>query len=108
MASFTQPWHWPCAMQARINRGNRLTRLTSYASKSRGLHEHIVKNGGADHPNADVKFALGDVVQTQMACANGETILLTHDTNLPRPYSLGFRGTGDERAMDGCQSIGSY
>ncbi len=27
-------------------------------------------------------------------CANGETILVTHDTNLPRPYSLGFRVQG--------------
>ena len=27
-------------------------------------------------------------------CANGETILLQHDTNLPRPYSLGFRVQG--------------
>jgi hypothetical protein len=27
-------------------------------------------------------------------CANGETILITHDTNSPRPYSLGFRVQG--------------
>ena len=27
-------------------------------------------------------------------CHNGETILITHDTNLPRPYSLGFRVQG--------------
>jgi hypothetical protein len=39
---------------------------------------------------------LGDVVTTHIKCTNGETILLQHDTNLPRPYSLGFRvqGTG--------------
>jgi predicted dehydrogenase len=86
----------PCAMWANINRGNRFLRLTSYASKSRGLHNHIVRNGGANHANAPVKFALGDVVTTQIACGNGESILLTHDTSLPRPYSLGFRvqGTG--------------
>jgi hypothetical protein len=29
-----------------------------------------------------------------LRCANGETILLQHDTNLPRPYSLGFRVQG--------------
>jgi hypothetical protein len=86
----------PCAMWANINRGNRFLRLTSYSSKSRGLNDYIVKNAGADHANAKVKFALGDVVTTQIACENGETILLTHDTSLPRPYSLGFRvqGTG--------------
>lgn len=84
----------PCAMWANINRGNRFTRLTSYASKARGLHDHVVAQGGADHPNAAVRFALGDVVTTSIACANGETIRLTHDTDLPRPYSLGFRVQG--------------
>ncbi|KAB8190773.1 gfo/Idh/MocA family oxidoreductase [Lysobacter maris] len=86
----------PCAMWADIHRGNRFERLTSYASKARGLHDYVVKQGGADHPSAKVGFALGDVVTTQLVCANGETILLTHDTSLPRPYSLGFRvqGTG--------------
>lgn len=86
----------PCAHWLDIHRGNRFTRLTSYASKARGLHDYVVKQGGADHPNARVAFALGDVVTTQIACENGETVLLTHDTSLPRPYSLGFRvqGTG--------------
>lgn len=86
----------PCAMQARIHRGNRFTRLTSYASKARGLHDYIVDQAGPDHPNAKVGFALGDIVQTQIGCANGETILLTLDTSLPRPYSLGFRVQGTE------------
>ncbi len=86
----------PCAHWLDIHRGNRFTRLTSYASKARGLHEHVVRHGGAGHPNAKVAFALGDVVTTQIACERGETVLLTHDTSLPRPYSLGFRvqGTG--------------
>lgn len=83
----------PCAMQANINRGNRLERLTSYASKARGLGD-FVKRNAPEHPNTGVTFKLGDVVQTQLACANGETILLTHDTSLPRPYSLGFRVQG--------------
>ncbi|MDB5232471.1 MAG: Gfo/Idh/MocA family oxidoreductase [Chitinophagaceae bacterium] len=86
----------PVAHYININRGNRFTALTSYATKSRGLHNHIVKQGGADHPNAKVKFKLGDVVTTMIQCANGETVLLQHDTNLPRPYSLGFRVQGTE------------
>jgi hypothetical protein len=53
-----------------------------------------VEKGGANHPNAKVEFKLGDVVTTQIRCAGGETILLQHDTNLPRPYSLGFRVQG--------------
>jgi predicted dehydrogenase len=84
----------PCAMYINIHRGNRFTRLNAFATKARGLHEYIVKHGGENHPNAATKFALGDVVTTQIACANGETILLQHDTSLPRPYSLGFRVQG--------------
>lgn len=86
----------PVAEMIDINRGNRFVSLTSTATKARGLHDYIVKKGGADHPNAKVKFKLGDVVSTVIKCANGETILITHDTNLPRPYSLGFRVQGTE------------
>jgi len=86
----------PVAHYININRGNRFTSLSSFATKSRGLHNYIVKLGGADHPNAKVNFKLGDVVTTHISCANGETILLEHDTNLPRPYSLGFRVQGTE------------
>jgi hypothetical protein len=84
----------PVAMMIDINRGNRLTELVSYSTKSKGLHEFIVKNGGENHPNAKVNFKLGDVVTTMIKTANNETILLQHDTNLPRPYSLGFRVQG--------------
>jgi predicted dehydrogenase len=83
----------PCAMQANINRGNRFERITSYATKARGLNDYV-KAKAPGHPNTKVKFKLGDVVQTQIACAGGETILLSHDTSLPRPYSLGFRVQG--------------
>lgn len=86
----------PLAHYININRGNRFVSLSSFASKARGLHNHVVKNGGENHPNAKVKFKLGDVVTTHILCANGETILLQHDTNLPRPYSLGFRVQGTE------------
>ena len=86
----------PIAHYININRGNRFLSLNSFSTKSRGLHNHIVKHGGENHPNAKVKFRLGDIVTTQLNCANGETILLEHDTNLPRPYSLGFRVQGTE------------
>lgn len=86
----------PIAHYININRGNRFLSLCSFSSKSRGLHDYIVKMAGENTPNAKVRFKLGDVVTTSIDCANGETILLQHDTNLPRPYSLGFRvqGTG--------------
>lgn len=84
----------PIAMMADINRGNRFISLSSFDTKARGLHNYIVKNGGENHPNAKLNFKLGDIVTTHIKCANGETVLLQHDTNLPRPYSLGFRVQG--------------
>ncbi len=86
----------PVGVMLNINRGNRFEYLTSMASKARGLHDYIVKHpkGGKDHPNAGINFRLGDVVTTNIMTSNGETITLSHDTNLPRPYSLGFRVQG--------------
>jgi predicted dehydrogenase len=84
----------PVASMLDINRGNRLTHLTSMSTKSRGLHNYVVEQGGKDHPNAEVEFRLGDVVTTMIQTAHGESITLFHDTSLPRPYSLGFRVQG--------------
>lgn len=96
----------PVAEMLNINRGNQFSYLTSMASPSLALHEYVVNKGGADHPNAKVKFKLGDVVQTMIKCVNGETILITHDTNSPRPYSLGFRVQGTKGLwMDDNKSI---
>lgn len=86
----------PIAHCININRGNRFVNLASFSTKARGLHQHVIKKCGPDHPNAKISFKLGDVVTTSISCANGETILLQHDTNLPRPYSLGFRVQGTE------------
>ena len=96
----------PLAHYANINRGNIFTSLCSFSSKTRGLHDYVVKHCGENHPSAKVRFHLGDVVTTSINCANGETILLQHDTNLPRPYSLGFRVQGTNGLwMDVANSI---
>ncbi|TXD53127.1 MULTISPECIES: Gfo/Idh/MocA family protein [unclassified Polaribacter] len=84
----------PIATMCNINRGNRFMSLTSSATKAVGLNNYIVKHGGENHPNAKLKFKLGDVVTSTIETSNGETIIVTHDTNLPRPYSLGFRVQG--------------
>lgn len=84
----------PVSTMLDINRGNRMVHLTSTATQSRGLHKYIVDQGGLDHPNADVDFKCGDIVTTVIKCANGQTIMLSHDTNNPRPYSLNFRVQG--------------
>lgn len=98
----------PVAQMININRGNRFTYLTSMASSALGLHDYIVNHpkGGESHPNASIDFKLGDVVTTMIKCANGESITLFHDTNLPRPYSLGFRVQGTNGIwMDVNQSL---
>jgi predicted dehydrogenase len=84
----------PVAQMLDINHGNRFLTLSSFATKTRGLHKYIVDHGGESNPNAKVGFKLGDIVTTHIKCVNGETILLQHDTNSPRPYSLGFRVQG--------------
>lgn len=94
----------PIATMMDVNRGNRITHLTSMASKQAGLTHYIKKLGGEDHPNAKVKFKQGDIVQTMLQCENGESILLTHDTSLQRPYNLGFRVQGTDGIW---QDIGS-
>lgn len=84
----------PIATMCDINRGNRFSSISSNATKAVGLHDYIVKNGGENHPNAKLKFKQGDVITSTIETTNGETIIVTHDCNLPRPYSLGFRVQG--------------
>ena len=84
----------PISTMLDINRGNRFLHLTSTATQSRGLHKYIVDKAGPDHSNAKVKFKLGDIVTTVIKCASGQTVVLSHDTNSPRPYSLNFRVQG--------------
>ena len=88
----------PMATMFDINRGNRMTHLSSMSSQALGLNKYIKEHvkGGDEHPNTKVKFKQGDVVTTQIKCANGETFMLTHDTSLQRPYNLGFRVQGTE------------
>lgn len=85
----------PISKVININKGNRLLSLTSFASKSAGLHEYVMKNKSEDSRLKDANFAQGDIITTIIKCANGETILLKLDTTLPRYYSRGFvvRGT---------------
>lgn len=86
----------PVGTMVDLNRGNRLTRLSSIGTKSLGLNRYVRNHpkGGPDHPNAKIKYKQSDIVNTQIQTANGETILLTLDTSSPRPYNLGFRVQG--------------
>ena len=79
----------PIAKYLDINRGNRMVSLCSMASRSAGLNEWAKEHRGPDDEVSRRHFNLGDVVTTIIKCANGQTITLTHDTSLPRPYSRG-------------------
>ncbi len=85
----------PIMQYANINRGNRFTNMVSFSSKARGLANHVEKQSPG-HPNAKINYKNGDVTTTLINCANGETVKLTHDVHLPRPYSLGFRVQGTQ------------
>ena len=78
----------PIAKYLNLNRGNRMLSLVSMSSKAIGEHAWAAKHR-ADAPLASAKFNQGDVVTTMIRFANGETIMLTHDCTLPRPYSRG-------------------
>ena len=86
----------PVATMCNINRGNRFLSMTSHATKGIGLNKYIKEVGGKDHPNAKLTFKQGDIITSTIDTANGETIIVTHDCNSPRPYSLGFRVQGSE------------
>ena len=85
----------PIARLLGVNRGNRMTRLVSMASKARGLEAFERSDKNPDRSLIGTKFAQGDIVSTMIACEGGETITLTLDTTLPKYYSREFtvRGT---------------
>ncbi len=76
----------PICKVLNINRGNRLLKLTSTASKSRALKDYVKRYLPEDSEFQNVEFKQGDIINTMITCANGETILLTLDTTLPIPY----------------------
>lgn len=90
----------PIARVLDINHGNRMLSLVSMASKAAGMKEYIRAERPADDPLQKCEFAQGDVVTTMIRCARGETILLTLDTTLPRPYSRGFHVQGTKAMFE--------
>jgi predicted dehydrogenase len=77
----------PVANVMDINRGDRFDHLVSMSSPSRGLQAWARENYPEGHPKRGETYRLGDVNTTLIKTANGRTIFLSHDTNLPRPYS---------------------
>lgn len=100
----------PVAQYMNINRGDRFDFLVSMSSPAKGLNAYAAEHFPADDPRRKEKYIQGDVNSTLIRTVNGLTILLQHDTNLPRPYRrIGvvqgtkgiYRGYPDEIHIEG-------
>ena len=91
----------PIARILGINRGNRMLSLVSVASKAAGLEEFSRTDKNPDRSLAGQRFAQGDIVNTLITCAGGETISLKLDTTLPRYYSREFTVRGTKGLCNG-------
>ena len=86
----------PIAKVLNINRGNRFVSLTSFGSKNVGIKSYVKDHLGADSKHAKVDYKQSDIVNTHITCSNGETVMITLDTTLPRAYytrNFSVRGT---------------
>ncbi len=77
----------PVANVMDINRGDQFAYLVSMSSPSRGLQEWAMEHYPEGHPKRRERYVLGDVNTSLIKTVNGRTIFVSHDTNLPRPYS---------------------
>jgi hypothetical protein len=77
----------PVANCMDINRGDRFEYLVSMSGPSRGLQLYAREHFPEDAPQRLEKFVCGDVNVSLIRTARGRTIYVSHDTNLPRPYS---------------------
>ena len=77
----------PVANCMDINRGDRFSYLVSMSGPSRGLQDWAREHFPEGAPQRQEKYVLGDVNTSLVKTANGKTIMVQHNTNLPRPYS---------------------
>ena len=88
----TYPTHelGPISKILGLHRGNRMVSLVSVASKASGLKAFAEKEG-----KPCPVFHHGDIINTIITCAGGETIALKLDTTLPTVYdrAVTVRGT---------------
>jgi hypothetical protein len=77
----------PVANCMDINRGDRFEYLVSMSGPSRGLQAWARDHFPPEAPQRRETYVLGDVNVSLIRTAAGRTIYVSHDTNLPRPYS---------------------
>lgn len=77
----------PVANVMDINRGDQLDYLVSMSTPSRGLQEWQREHVPDGDPRKNERYVQGDVNTTMIKTVHGKTIYVSHDCNLPRPYS---------------------
>jgi predicted dehydrogenase len=85
-----------------IGCGDYFDYLTSTATSSMGINDYFINRFGPDHPNAQRKYAQGDIVSTVVRTKKGRSIVINYDMQLPRPYDnrwmiQGTRGIYNEQ-----------
>jgi predicted dehydrogenase len=91
----------PVANVMDINRGDRFGYLVSMSSPSRGLQAWAREHFDEGDPRRAERYVLGDVNTSLIRTALGRTIYVSHDTNLPRPYSRIHMVQGTEGLFQG-------
>jgi predicted dehydrogenase len=83
-----------------INKGNRMTRLTSYTNNALGIDDLLKKTDYTINEYYNKEFNTGDMVKTTIQTSNGELIEITLNTTSARPYSLDFSLQGTKGLWD--------
>ena len=87
----------PICQAMGVNRGDRLSRVVSMETASRGFADYAKARLPVGDERAKLDIAMGDMNTTLIQTASGRTIMLQHDIATPRPYSrlnnyVGTRG----------------
>ena len=91
----------PLAQALDINRGNQFDELVSMSGNSRGLQLWQAERLDPADPRRSERYRLGDVNISLIRTVKGHTIVLWHDTNLPRPYSRKYLLQGTRGLVEG-------
>ena len=91
----------PIAQAMSINRGNQFDYLVSLSTPSRGLQLWQQEHLAPDDPRRNERYVLGDINVSLLKTMQGQTIYLSHDTNLPRPYSRKYILQGTRGLVEG-------
>ena len=79
-----------------IGCGDYFDKIVSYANRSLGINHYFATKFGPNHPNAQRQYAQADIVTTLVKTRKGNTIVISYDMQLPRPYDNRWEVQGTE------------